>query len=82
MTGEEITERMDFLAGSVSATSLSIHTRHLDEGMGIWMDILNNPAFPEDKLRRNKESALVAYREPEQERLAGGQPGLQRAGVR
>jgi zinc protease len=61
MTGEEITERMDFLAGSVSATSLSIHTRYLDEAMGIWMDILNNPAFPEDKLRRNKESALVAY---------------------
>jgi predicted Zn-dependent peptidase len=61
MTGEEINERMDFLAGSLTATSLSIHTRHLDEAMGIWMDILNNPAFPEDKLRRNKESALVAY---------------------
>lgn len=61
MTGEEITERMDFLAGSVSATSLSIHTRHLDEALGIWMDILTDPAFPEDKIRRNKESALVAY---------------------
>jgi len=61
MTGEEINERMDFLAGSVSATGLSIHVRHLDEALGIWMDILNNPAFPEDKLRRNKESALVAY---------------------
>jgi predicted Zn-dependent peptidase len=61
MTGEEITERMDFLAGSVSSTSLSIHTRYLDEALGIWMDILTDPAFPEDKLRRNKESALVAY---------------------
>lgn len=61
MTGEEINERMDFLAGSVSATSLSIHTRYLDEAMGIWMDILKNPAFPEDKIRRNKERALVAY---------------------
>jgi predicted Zn-dependent peptidase len=60
MTGEEIDERMDYLAGSVSATRLSIHVRHLDEGMGIWMDILNNPAFPDDKLRRRKESALVA----------------------
>ncbi len=39
MTGEEITERMDFLAGSVSATSLSIHTRYLDEAMGIWMEV-------------------------------------------
>jgi len=62
MTGEEINDRMDFLAGSVTATSLSIHTRHLDEGMRIWMDILQNPAFPEDKLRRQKESALVQIR--------------------
>ena len=28
--------------------------------MGIWMDILNDPAFPDDKLRRRKESALVS----------------------
>ncbi len=62
MTGEEINERMDFLAGSVSATSLSIHMRHLDEGLKIWMDILNNPAFPEDKLRREKDSAINRIR--------------------
>ncbi len=61
MTGEEITERMDFLAGSVSATSLSVHTRHMDEGLGLWMDILTDPAFPEDKLRRQREGALVRY---------------------
>ncbi|MFC1791284.1 M16 family metallopeptidase [Gemmatimonadota bacterium] len=60
MTGEEIDERMDFLAGSVSATRLSIHMRHLDEGLDIWMDLLHNPAFPDDKLRRRKESALVS----------------------
>ncbi len=33
MTGEEIDERMDFLAGSVSATRLSDPHRHLDEGL-------------------------------------------------
>ena len=60
MTGEEIDERMDFLAGSVSATRLSIHIRHLNEGMDIWMDLLHDPAFPADKLRRQKESALVS----------------------
>ena len=59
MTGEEIDERMDFLAGSVSATRLSIHMRHLDEGLQIWMDLLRNPAFPQDKLRLQKESALL-----------------------
>jgi len=62
MTGEQINERMDFLAGNVSATSLSIHTRHLDEGMKIWMDILTNPALPEDKLRRERDQALVGIR--------------------
>ena len=62
MTGEQINERMDFLAGSVSATGLSIHKRHFDEGLKIWMDILQNPAFPEDKLRRERDSALVSIR--------------------
>ncbi len=58
-TGEEIDERMDFLAGSVSATSLSVHQRDVEEGINLWMEILTDPAFPEDKLRRQKESALV-----------------------
>jgi zinc protease len=62
MNGEQINERMDFLAGSVSPTSLSIHIRHLDEGFKIWMDLLNNPAFPEDKLRREKDLALPSIR--------------------
>ena len=62
MTGEQINERMDFLAGNVSATNLSIHARHLDEGMKIWMDVLTNPAFPEDKLRRERDQALVGIR--------------------
>ncbi|MFB3854085.1 MAG: M16 family metallopeptidase [Vicinamibacterales bacterium] len=62
MTGEQIDERMEFLAGTVSATGLSIHMRHVDEGLKIWMDILNNPAFPEDKLRREKDQILVGIR--------------------
>ena len=62
MTGEQITERMDFLAGNVSANNLSIHARHVDEGIKIWMDILTNPAFPEDKLRRDRDQALVGIR--------------------
>jgi predicted Zn-dependent peptidase len=62
MTGEQINERMEFLAGNVSATSLSIHARHLDEGLTIWMDILTNPVFPEDKVRRERDQALVGIR--------------------
>ena len=62
MTGEQINERMDFLAGTVTARNLSINIKHLDEGLKIWMDILTNPAFPEDKLRREKDQSLPAIR--------------------
>jgi len=62
MTGEQINERLDFLAGTVTARNLSINIRLLDEGLKIWMDILNNPAFPDDKLRREKDQALPAIR--------------------
>lgn len=62
MTGEQINERMDFLAGSVGAANLSIHARHFDEGLKMWMDILQNPAFPEDKVRRERDQALVSIR--------------------
>src|SRR5512135_1556190 len=36
MTADQINERMEFLAGSVSPTSLSIHVRHVDEALKIW----------------------------------------------
>ncbi len=62
MTGDQINERMDFLAGTVTATSLSIHMRHVDEGLKIWLDLLNNPAFPEDRLQRDKQAMLPAIR--------------------
>ena len=62
MTADQINERMEFLAGSVSPTSLSLHVRHVDEGLKIWMDILNNPAFPEDRIRREKESMAAPLR--------------------
>ena len=82
VSGEQITERMDFLGGSLGAggggmggrggrgggggggdaKSLSIHMRHLDEGLKIWLDVLNDPAFPEDKLRREKEAAIPPIR--------------------
>ncbi len=62
MTADQINERMEFLAGSVSPTSLSIHTRHLDEGLKIWLDILTNPAFPEDRLRRERQAMIMPLR--------------------
>jgi zinc protease len=62
MTADQINERMEFLAGSVTPTSLSIHTRHVDEGLKIWLDILTNPAFPEDRIRREKQAMIMPLR--------------------
>ena len=62
MTADEINERMDFLAGTVGATSLSLHMRHVDEGLKIWLDLLNNPAFPEDRLQREKQAMMPGIR--------------------
>ncbi len=62
MTADQINERMDFLAGTVTATGLSIHMRHLDEGLKIWLDLLTNPAFPDDRLQREKQAMLPAIR--------------------
>lgn len=62
MTADQINERMDFLAGSVSPTSLSIHMRHVDEGLKVWLDILTNPAFLEDRIRRERESMMAPLR--------------------
>jgi predicted Zn-dependent peptidase len=62
MTADQINERMDFLAGTVSATGLSLHVRHVDEGLKIWLDLLNNPAFPEDRLQREKQAMMPGIR--------------------
>jgi len=62
MTADQITERMEFLAGTVSPTSMSVHKRHADEVLKIWLDILTNPAFPEDRIRREKESMAAPLR--------------------
>ena len=62
MTADRINERMEFLAGTVSPTGLSIHMRHVDEGLKIWMDLLTNPAFPEDRIRREREAMMTPLR--------------------
>ncbi len=62
MTADQINERMDFLAGSVAPTSASVHMRYVDEVLKIWLDILQNPAFPEDRIKREKDSMAAPLR--------------------
>ncbi len=74
--GTVIEDRIDFLGGSLnfnvgertSTLSLSVLTKDLDEGLGMFFDVLMNPAFREEPLK------LAKARFVEQLRQANDQP--------
>ena len=76
--GDVIEERIDFLGGSLSffvsdrtaALSLSVLGKDLDEGLGIFFDVLMNPEFREAPLNLSKARLI------EQLRQANDQPNM------
>jgi zinc protease len=74
--GEAIQERLDFLGGSLSffvsdrtsTLSLFVLSKDLDEGLGLFFDVLMNPEFREDALKLSKARLI------EQLRQANDQP--------
>lgn len=70
MTGEEINEILEFIAGSVEVgidrdsgtASMSVMKKDIDTGLKIFADILMNPVFREDKLELEKQKAIEAIR--------------------
>jgi predicted Zn-dependent peptidase len=66
MKGEEIDEVLAQLAGSLSArigfssgsVSLSVLKEDTDEGLKVLADVLMNPVFDDDEIRRYREKAL------------------------
>jgi predicted Zn-dependent peptidase len=74
--GEAIEERIDFLGGSLSffvsertaTLSLSVLSKDLDEGLGIFFDVLMNPEFREPPVQLSKARLI------EQLRQANDQP--------
>jgi len=75
--GSAIEERIDFLGGTLSffvsdrtsTLSLSVLSKDLDEGLGIFFDVLMNPEFREDALKLGKGRLI------EQLRQVNDQPG-------
>ncbi|MGB7295609.1 MAG: pitrilysin family protein [Candidatus Aminicenantales bacterium] len=75
--GDAIEERIDFLGGSLSFTvgeqtstlSLFVLSKDIDEGLGLFFDVLMNPEFREDALKLSR-ARLV-----DQLRRANDQPG-------
>ncbi len=76
--GSVIEERIEFLGGSLSFSvsdrtstlSLFVLSKDLDEGLGIFFDVLMNPEFREDALKLGKARLI------EQLRQANDQPSV------
>jgi zinc protease len=74
--GDAIQERIDFLGGSLSffvsdrtsTLSLFVLSKDLDEGLGLFFDVLMNPEFREDALKLSRARLI------EQLRQANDQP--------
>ncbi len=70
MTGEEINETLEFIAGSVETViggdsgtaSMSVMKKDIDAGLKIFADVLMNPAFREDKLAMEKQKTIESIR--------------------
>ncbi|MBA7561072.1 putative zinc protease [subsurface metagenome] len=70
MTGDRIDEELDFVAGVITISvgtqsctlSLSVLQEDLDMGLGIFSDILMNPAFAEEKVTLAKTLKTEALR--------------------
>jgi predicted Zn-dependent peptidase len=66
LTAEELDEKLDFLAARVSSgigptsgvASLNCLADNLDESLGIFVEMLREPRFQEDRLALAKEQAL------------------------
>jgi predicted Zn-dependent peptidase len=69
--GSAIEDRIDFLGGTLSFNvgertsqlSLSVLSKDLDEGLGIFFDVLMNPAFREEPLKLSKARLIEQLRQ-------------------
>ena len=69
-TPEQMNEELEFIAASVETqigresggASLSTMKKDIDKGLEIFADVLMNPAFPEDMIRKEKDEILEDIR--------------------
>jgi zinc protease len=67
---EQINEELEFIAASVETqigresggASLSAMKKDIDKGLEVFADVLMNPAFPEEMIRKEKDELLEAIR--------------------
>lgn len=69
-SAEEINRELEYMAASVETSigresgsaGLSVLTKDLDKALEIFADVLMNPAFPEEKIKKRKDEVLEAIR--------------------
>ncbi|MCP4270487.1 MAG: insulinase family protein, partial [Gammaproteobacteria bacterium] len=69
-TPEQMNEELEFIAASVEtgisresgSASLSTMKKDIDKGLEVFADVLMNPAFPEDMIRKEKDEILESIR--------------------
>jgi len=72
---DAINQELDFMGASLRSSSgrdyatltLRVLKKDFDKGLGILMDVLTQPTFPEDELRREVEKTLASIQTAEDE---------------
>jgi zinc protease len=72
-TANQINEELDFMGASLNSSSgrdsaaltLRILKKDLDEGMDLFMEVLTQPTFPEEEIRREIEKTLATIQSEE-----------------
>ena len=67
-TVNQVNEELDFMGASLDSSSgrdyatltLRVLKKDLDKGLGLFMEVLTQPAFPEEEIRREIEKTLAA----------------------
>ena len=70
LSGDEINEKLEFIAGSVEtgigrevgSASLSVLKKDIDLGLTIFADVLRTPAFSQDKVELAKQKKIESIR--------------------
>lgn len=58
MSAEEFDEQTEFLAATISPGSLNALKSNFDEAFGLYMDMIRNPGFAEDKFKLYKDELI------------------------
>ena len=72
-TVNQVNEELDFMGASLNSSSgrdyatltLRVLKKDLDKGLGLFMEVLTQPAFPEEEIRREIEKTLAAIQSEE-----------------